>query len=196
MKSSYRGRLWGKDSLNNTLGELLIREQVAAQLPTTFPSASGILQNSHCMWRWAQQLAKRSSGIPLGHLSIGLGPLLFCLRPESLLDFPKIQETPFAWVLSGPPLLRSLYPQWICEMWTSWFPWRVPFEMASWWGLGLKCGRIARLAGTCGQYKIFKNIKCPALTSVAQLAECHSTKRRVAGSIPGWGTCLCCRFGP
>lgn len=48
---------------------------------------------------------------------------------------PKIRGTPFPWVLSGLPLLSSLYPQQICEMWTSLFPWRVPFEMAFWWGL-------------------------------------------------------------
>ena len=48
---------------------------------------------------------------------------------------PKIQGTPFPWVLSGLPLLSNLYHQQICEMWTSWFPWRVPFETAFWWSL-------------------------------------------------------------
>ena len=32
------------------------------------------------------------------------------------------------------------------------------------------------------------------LTSVAQLVGRHPTKRKVAGSIPGQGTCLGCRF--
>ena len=34
-----------------------------------------------------------------------------------------------------------------------------------------------------------------ALTSVAQLVGNHPTKRKVAGLIPGQGTCLRCRFG-
>ena len=35
-----------------------------------------------------------------------------------------------------------------------------------------------------------------ALTGVAQLAGHPLTKQKVTGSIPGHGTCLCCRFGP
>ena len=152
MKSSYKGKLWGRDSLSDPLGEHFIGEEVAAQLPTSFPSASYVLQNSHCTQWWARQVAKRSSENPLNHFSTGLGLSLFCLRPEGLFDFPEIQGTPFPWALSGPSLLSSLYPQRICETWMSPFPWRVPFEMAFWWGLGSRRDRITRLAGTCSQW--------------------------------------------
>ena len=160
MKTLYRGKLWGRDSLSDPLGELFTGEEVAAQLPTSFPSASCVLQNSHCTQWWARQLVKRSSGSPLGHLSIGPGLSLCCLRPEGLFDFPKIQGTPFPWALSGPPLLSSLFPLWICEMWTSSFPWHVPFEMAFWWGLGRRHDRIARLAGMCSQLILGFSMEC------------------------------------
>ena len=42
----------------------------------------------------------------------------------------------------------------------------------------------------------FKLQESVALTGVAQLVGHHPTKRKVAGSIPDSGTCLCCRFGP
>ena len=35
-----------------------------------------------------------------------------------------------------------------------------------------------------------------ALNGLAQLVGCHPTKQKVAGSIPGPGTCLDCRLGP
>ena len=35
-----------------------------------------------------------------------------------------------------------------------------------------------------------------ALTGVAQLVRSCPTKQKVAGLIPGQGTCLSCRFGP
>ena len=41
-----------------------------------------------------------------------------------------------------------------------------------------------------------KSIGVLALTRVAQLAGCHSAKRKVTGLIPGQGTCLGCGFGP
>ena len=151
MKSSYRRKLWDRDFLSDPLWELFIREEVATQLPTSFPCASCVLQNSHCMQWWAQQLAKRSSGSPLGHVGTSPGLSLICLWPEGLFDFQKIQGTPFPQVLSGPPLLSSFYPQQICKMWTSWFPWRVPFEREFWWGLGPRCDRITRLSGIWGQ---------------------------------------------
>lgn len=79
-------------------------------LTTSFQFASSVLQNSHCMQLWAQQLAKRSSVSPISHLGTDPGPSLFCSWPEGLFNFPKIQKMPLPWVFSGPCLLSSLYP--------------------------------------------------------------------------------------
>ena len=43
---------------------------------------------------------------------------------------------------------------------------------------------------------LLKNIIVSTLAGVAQWIECWPADQRVASSIPGQGTCLCCRPGP
>lgn len=87
LRNPYRGSC-GADSLSDPLNSYQGGSN-CSMLPTSSPSASCVLQNSHCTRWWAQRLAKRSSGSPLCHLDTGPGPSLFCPQPEGLFDSEK-----------------------------------------------------------------------------------------------------------
>lgn len=62
------------------------REYQGVTGPTSFPSASCVLQNSRCMQWWALQLVTKSSGSRLCRLGTGPGPSLFCPQPGGPFD--------------------------------------------------------------------------------------------------------------